>query len=46
MYAPKGLKWWYKDDNLVDHIRDDAPQWAKDEFKEYFELLNDPNIDV
>lgn len=36
---PKGLKYWIEKDGELT-IRDDAPEWAKEEFKEYKELLS------
>lgn len=38
--SPKGLKYWIeKDGEFV--ISDDAPDWAKEEFEEYKELLSE-----
>ena len=46
--APKGLEYWYQDSNGVEHIKDDAPGWAKKEFIEYqeqFDSLGKPRPD-
>lgn len=38
---PKGIEYHYFDEKTHTwKIREDAPEWAKDEFKEYQELLN------
>lgn len=37
--APKGLEYWTEINGEL-AIRDDAPDWAKEEFEEYQELLS------
>lgn len=39
MDMPKGLEFWYEDGEET-KIRDDAPEWAKKEFKEYQEQMD------
>lgn len=38
---PKGIAYHYFDEKTHSwKIKEDAPKWAKDEFKEYQEMLN------
>ena len=38
---PKGfIKYWYLDENKKYCIRDDAPDWAKEEYERYKDLFN------
>lgn len=37
--APKGYEYWSKDEYGENVITDNAPKWAKEEFKHYQELL-------
>ncbi len=37
---PKGIKYWKRDKNGKSIIAEDAPEWAKKEFKEYQEMMN------
>ena len=37
---PKGYKYWYWDENDKQQIRDDAPDWAKEEFENYLSTFN------
>ena len=38
---PKGMKYWYIDEKTeLWKIRDNAPEWAKQEFEEYQKAVN------
>lgn len=47
MKEPKGEKYWYIDEKTEQwKIRDDAPEWAKQEFEEYQKAVNpEPDAD-
>lgn len=36
---PKGYEYWSEDDNGNALIADDAPDWAKQEFEKYHDLM-------
>lgn len=44
---PEGMKYWYIDEKTEKwNIRDDAPEWAKQEFHEFQKAVNpDPDKD-
>ena len=37
---PKGYEYWYWDENDKRRIRDDAPDWAKEEFERYLIMFS------
>ena len=44
MEEPKGIDYWYIDPKAEKWcIKDDAPEWAKEEFEEYFKDEPDEN---
>ncbi|MBO4998183.1 MAG: hypothetical protein J6D02_09320 [Lachnospira sp.] len=44
MIEPKGYQYWYIDPKAEKWcIKDDAPEWAKEEFAEYFNDELDEN---
>lgn len=43
MEIPKGIDYWYIGDNEKWCIKEDAPEWAKEEFFEYFNDEPDEN---
>lgn len=43
MEEPKGIDYWYIGENEKWCIKDDAPEWAKKEFEEYFDDTPDEN---
>lgn len=44
--VPKGLEYWQIDDESEKLcIKEDAPEWAKKEFKEFFGLVNPKSDD-
>ena len=40
MEEPKGKEYWYITEDEQWAIKDDAPEWAKQEFEEFFETIN------
>ncbi|MGX7132359.1 hypothetical protein ACWOB3_07745 [Enterococcus songbeiensis] len=39
LMQPKGYEYWYIE-NDIEKIKADAPDWAKKEFQEYQEIIN------
>ena len=40
MQEPKGNEYWYITEDEQWAIKDDAPDWAKEEFREFFATIN------